>query len=271
MKFTLRGTVSVLQCDKIKQIALYFIKEFILLSQVAYNLSHSFKRNLFVLPGCWCLCLKFLVKLSDSQKQKCIHVCKRRQCYSCVFICLGDFRVWKFSVEISDIDYSSTAKYRRYCYSSMDMYRCLEHCAVVFFSDASPLYMTIPVLEIRHLQQHKKQPPPKAFIPSPLNMLIYTKHTEIISLSTLWHLDLKDCEGATAAQISFIPWSYNFWLIKYHVVVRMVEEKFCISVCISSFIAIASWVCLGLFYLLFFYLHLFLFLFQLICPQQVSL
>lgn len=44
----------------------------------------------------------------------------------------------------------------------------------------------------------------------------------------------------------------DFWsFIKYHMVLRMVEKQFCISVYISLFIAIALWVCLGL-YLLFF-------------------
>ncbi|KAJ7402017.1 hypothetical protein BTVI_90153 [Pitangus sulphuratus] len=45
-----------------------------------------------------------------------------------------------------------------------------------------------------------KAKPKKAFIPSPLNMLVYTKGFEIIPLSTLWHLDLKSDE------LEFIDW-----------------------------------------------------------------
>lgn len=180
------------------------------------------------------------MKLPHSQKQKCIRVCKRRQHYSCVFICLGDFRVWKFDVETSDLDYCSTAKYRRCCHSSVGMYRCLEHCAgASFLCCLSPVHDYSSVRNMTFTKQ-KKATPQKAFIPSS-NMLICTKHIEIFSLSTLC---LKDGEGTTAAQVSMafsrsLELQMDFWsCIIYHVVMGMVEEKFCISVCISLFIAV---------------------------------
>lgn len=145
------------------------------------HLSHSFKRNLFVLPGCWCLCLKFLMKLPHSQKQKCIRVCKRRQHYSCVFICLGDFRVWKFDVETSDLDYSSTAKYRRCCHSSMGIYRCLEHCAgASFLCCLSPVHDYSSVRNMTFTKQ-KKSNPSKSFHPFFEHACLYKTHWNFLS------------------------------------------------------------------------------------------
>lgn len=107
-------------------------------------------------------------------------------------------------------------------------------------------------------------------------MLIYAKYIEMISLSTLWFLDLKDCEGATAAQVS-MPFSrslglqMDFWsCIKYHMVLRMMGKKV-LHVRLHLFIYCHSIVGLSGALFVAFYLHLFLFLFLLICPQQLSL
>lgn len=157
----------------------------------------------------------------------------------------------------------------------MDMYRCLEHGAGAFF-----LCCLCPghdYSSVRNMTFTKsKSSPPKSLIPSPSNMLIYAKHIEIISLSTLWCLDLKDCEGATAAHS--VPFSMSlelkmdFWnCIKYHMVLMVVEKSSAFlsaSLCLLPLHCGFIW---DFFHLLAFYLHLFLFLFLLICPQQFTL
>lgn len=60
VKFTLRGTVSVLQCERIKQIAFYFFKEFIPLSQGALVAQLQEK------PLCATWLLMSVFKISDE-------------------------------------------------------------------------------------------------------------------------------------------------------------------------------------------------------------
>lgn len=200
VKFTFRDRVLVLECDKTKLIVLYFIKEFTLLSQVACSLQRSFKRNLFVLPGHQCLCLKFLMKLSQLETGMYSCVWKSRQHRSCVFICLGDLKAWKFHEETSDLDDSSTANSRRYCHSSMDLYRCLE-CSVgaSFLCCLSLIHDSFGVRNATFTKA--KNETPKSFHPSSKHAHLY-KYNEILPLNTLGHLDLKSGEAATAAQAS---------------------------------------------------------------------
>lgn len=67
-------------------------------------------------------------------------------------------------------------------------------------------------------------------------MLIYTKYNEIFPLSTLCHLDLKGGGAATAAEASAaFRRSSEVWVdfcscIKHHLVMRMVEGLFYISI-----------------------------------------
>lgn len=68
-----------------------------------------------------------------------IHM-KRQKHQSSVFICLSDFRVCKSHEVTGYLAYGSTAKPRRCCCSSTDLYRCLEHSAVAsFLSCLSPV------------------------------------------------------------------------------------------------------------------------------------
>lgn len=142
---------------------------------------------------------------------------------TCLFICLSDFRVWKFHEETSDLGCSRIARTRRYCHSSWicpgpgAFCRCLLSCA-------SPLHVTLSVLNMWHLQKQKSELKAAFIPPPPLNMLIYTKYDDILSLRTLWHLDLSGGEAATAAQASTAfrrsleAW-LDFWSrMQYHLV-----------------------------------------------------
>lgn len=151
---------------------------------------------------------------------------------TCLFICLGDFRVSKFHEETSDIGCSRIARSRRYwiCPGAWSILQMPPFLA------ASPLHGTLSVLETWHLQKQKSKFKVAFIPPPPLNMLIYTKYNDIRSRSTLWRLDLNGGEAAAAAQASTafrrsLEARLDFWsCTQYHLVMGMVKNS-SVSLC----------------------------------------